>query len=100
MSYNFCEPGHPTAFYDENGLIVDLLSFGEHEDPLADTIASLRGFAGHLSICKLGKIKIGDTWDGEKIIPSIPPPSPFYVKRSDIEEDPELADIPGVIVVD
>lgn len=48
----------------------------------------------------MGMIKIGDTWDGEKIIPVIPPPSPFYVRKSDVEEDPDLLSVPGVIVID
>lgn len=64
---NECISFHPHAMYDENGLVVNMVSFGGHERDVVDNIVSKLGYAGALSICELGPIGIGDSWDGEKI---------------------------------
>jgi hypothetical protein len=53
--------------YNQDGLVVNLLSFGGHESDVVNQIVSTLGYAGALSICELGPIGIGDSWDGENI---------------------------------
>jgi len=64
---NECISFHPHAMYNQDGLVVNLVSFGGHEPGVADKVVSAFGYAGALSMCELGPIAIGDSWDGEKI---------------------------------
>ena len=73
---NECISFHPHAMYNQDGLVVDLVSFGGHESDVVNDIVSTFGYAGALSICELGPIGIGDSWDGENITRRVIEPEP------------------------
>lgn len=80
-----CVSYHPHAFYDENGIVKDIFSMGGHEKDLAEIIKNANNFSGYLSICEIGWVDIGDTWDGEKIIPK--EKEPFQHPMLGVDDD-------------
>jgi len=91
-----CVSYHPYAFYDVSGLVINVASFGGHDEELVKEIARANNYHGWVSVCEHGDIKTGDTWDGEKIIKAEPVPQAPSFPRSLLDDDPELANIPGV----
>lgn len=71
-----CVSYHPRAAYDENGVVVNLISFGGHEQDVIDQVISSLGYSGSLSICEMGPIFIGDSWNGENIVRRVDPAPP------------------------
>ena len=96
-NFPYCVSYHPCAFYDESGTIVNVASFGGHDEELIEQIKTANQYHGWVSICKIGDVAIGDTWDGEKIVKAPPKPTVMMLPKEILEEDPEAANIPNVV---
>jgi hypothetical protein len=82
---NKCISYHPQAAYDENGVVVNIISFGGHEQNVVDEVILSLGHSGSLSICEMGPIFIGDSWDGENVIRRVDEPAPIPVNSTEDE---------------
>lgn len=80
-----CVSYHPQAAYDKDGVVVDLISFGGHEQDVINQVISALGYSGSLSICEMGPIFIGDSWNGESIVRRVDP-APVFAEQV-TEED-------------
>lgn len=90
-----CISYHPYAFYNESGKVVNVASFGGHDENLVAEIAVANNYHGWVSSCEYGPIAMGDTWDGEKVIKKEPETVSMSFPKEWLDDDPELANIPG-----